>query len=48
MGMMPVRIAAPDKPDAIVPAAQAQMAERIEWMDSVHKLSAFERFPVSG
>jgi hypothetical protein len=45
MGMMQVSIAAHDNPDAIAPKAQAQMAERIGWMDSVRTLPAFERSP---
>jgi hypothetical protein len=46
--MMQVRIATLDNPDAVVPKAQAQVAERIGWKDSVHTLPAFKRFPVGG
>jgi hypothetical protein len=48
MGMMQAPIAALDNPDAIAPKTQVQVAERIGWVDSVHTLPAFERFPVSG
>lgn len=45
MGMMQVRIAALDDPDAIPPQMQVQTAERVKWMASAHELPAFERFP---
>ena len=45
MGMIQVRIAALDDPEAIVPRLQVQTAERAEWMRSAHALPAFERFP---
>ena len=45
MGMMQVRIAALDAPDAIAPKIQVQTAERIGWVASAHELPAFERFP---
>ncbi|MCJ2052511.1 GFA family protein [Methylobacterium sp. J-070] len=45
MGMMQVRIAALDDPDAIIPQIQVQTAERVKWMTSAHELPAFERFP---
>jgi hypothetical protein len=45
MGMMQVRVAALDNPDAIAPKMQVQTAERADWMASVHALPAFERFP---
>jgi len=46
MGMIQVRIAALDDPDAIAPKMQVQTAERVKWMEAVHSLPAFERFPV--
>jgi hypothetical protein len=45
MGMIQVRIAALDDPDAIPPKMQVQMAERVAWMASVDQLPAYERFP---
>lgn len=45
MGMMQVRIAALDDPNAIAPKIQVQTAEEIGWMKSAHSLPAFERFP---
>jgi hypothetical protein len=45
MGMMQVRIAALDDPNAIAPKMQVQTAERIDWVASAHELPAFERFP---
>ena len=43
--MVQVRIAALDHPEAITPKMQVQTAERVTWLDSVHDISAFERFP---
>lgn len=45
MGMMQVRIAAFDDPDAIIPQFQVQTAERVKWAATAHALPAFERFP---
>ncbi len=45
MGMMQVRIAALDDPEAIAPKMQVQTAEEIGWMKSAHALPAVERFP---
>ncbi len=45
LGMMQVRIAVLDNPDAITPQMQVQTAERVKWVTSVHELPAFERFP---
>lgn len=45
MGMMQVRIAALDDPDAIAPKMQVQTAERPDWMATAHALPEFERFP---
>lgn len=45
MGMMQVRIAALDDPNAIAPKMQVQTAEEIGWMKSVHALPAVERYP---
>jgi len=45
MGMIQVRIAALDDPEAISPKMQVQTAERPRWMASAHTLPEFERFP---
>jgi hypothetical protein len=45
MGMMQVRIAALDAPNAIAPKMQVQTGERIDWVASAHELPAFKRFP---
>jgi hypothetical protein len=45
MGMLQVRIAALDDPDAVKPKVQVQVAERINWVSSIHDLPAFDRFP---
>ena len=45
MGMMQVRIATLDDPDAVAPKVQVQVAEQIKWMATAHELPAFERFP---
>lgn len=45
MGMVQVRIAALDNPDAIDPQMQVQTADRPKWMEHAHELPAFERFP---
>jgi hypothetical protein len=45
VGMMQVRIAVLDDPDAITPQMQVQTADRVKWMASAHELPAFERFP---
>lgn len=45
MGMMQVRIAALDDPNAIAPKVQVQTAERVGWVGLLHDLPAFERFP---
>jgi hypothetical protein len=43
MGMMQVRIAALDDPNAIRPKMRVQTAERADWITSIHTLPAFER-----
>ncbi len=45
MGMMQVRIATLDDPEAIAPKMQVQTAEEIGWMRSAHRLPSVERFP---
>lgn len=45
MGMMQVRIAALNHPDAIAPKMQIQTVEQIGWMASAHELPSFGRFP---
>jgi hypothetical protein len=45
MGMMQVRIAVLDNPEAIAPVMQVQTAEQIKWMASAHELPFCQRFP---
>jgi hypothetical protein len=45
MGMVQVRIAAFDDPNAVGPKMQVQTAERPVWMASINALASFERFP---
>ena len=45
MGMVQVRIAALDEPEAIPPEMQVQTAEQIAWMRSLRDLPSVERFP---
>ena len=45
MGMMQVRIATLDDPEAIAPKMRVQTAEEIGWMRSAHMLPFVERFP---
>lgn len=45
MGMLQVRIAAFDDPDAIAPRVQVQTAERVAWVAAIPDLPAFDRFP---
>ena len=44
-GQVDVQICTLDDPDAIPPAVQIQVAERIGWMKKAHELPAFERYP---
>lgn len=44
-GQIDIQTATLDDPDAIAPAAQIQIAERIGWMERAHELPAFERYP---
>ncbi|QIK79372.1 GFA family protein [Sphingomonas piscis] len=39
-----VQIATLDNPDAIVPTAQIQTAERIDWVKQLNEMVAFERY----
>jgi hypothetical protein len=45
MGMMQVRIATLDDPNAIKPQLQVQTAERIGWMESLQDIPGIARFP---
>lgn len=44
-GLVDVQTATLDDPDALPPAVQVQVAERLGWMSGVHALPAFERYP---
>ena len=44
-GQVDVQIATLDDPDAIVPAAQIQVAERVGWMTKLAEMPEFQRYP---
>jgi hypothetical protein len=44
-GQTDVQTATLDDPDAIVPQAQIQMADRIGWMDRLDQMPKFDRYP---
>lgn len=44
-GQIDVQIATLDDPDAIVPEAQIQRAERIGWIDRLDEMARFDRYP---
>jgi hypothetical protein len=44
-GMIDIQSATYDDPDAVPAQAHVQVAERIGWMEHVHELPAFERYP---
>ena len=44
-GIIDVQSATFDDPDAVPARAHIQVAERIKWMERVHELPAFDRFP---
>ena len=44
-GQIDVQIATLDDPDAFVPQAQIQTAERIGWMEKLDSMPQFERYP---
>lgn len=44
-GIVDVQTATLDDPEALSPQVQIQTAERLDWMQHVHALPEFERFP---
>jgi hypothetical protein len=44
-GLVDVQTSTLDDPDALPPTLQMQVAERIKWMNHVHELPEFERYP---
>ncbi|MFT6431011.1 MAG: hypothetical protein ACJATR_002125 [Halopseudomonas sp.] len=44
-GIVDVQTATLDDPDALPPEVQIQTAERLGWMQNVHELPEFKRFP---
>lgn len=44
-GIIDIQSATYDDPGAVPPRAHIQVAERIKWMESVHELPTFERYP---
>lgn len=47
-GLIDVQSATYDDPNAVPAQAHIQIAERIRWMEHVHELPAFDRFPPQG
>lgn len=44
-GIVDVQSATLDEPEALSPTVQIQTAERLGWMQHVHELPEFKRFP---
>lgn len=44
-GIVDIQSATYDNPDAVAAQAHIQTADRIGWMENVHELPAFERYP---
>ncbi|MGI9475407.1 MAG: GFA family protein [Hyphomicrobiaceae bacterium] len=44
-GIIDVRTATLDNPEALPPECHMQTAERLSWMEKAHELPSFERFP---
>jgi hypothetical protein len=44
-GLVEVQLATLDAADRLAPTMHIQTAERLPWMERVHHLPAFERFP---
>jgi len=44
-GLVDVQTGTLDDPEALPPAVHVQVAERLNWMQHVHELPGFERFP---
>lgn len=44
-GMIDVQSSTLDDPEALPPTMQIQTAERLSWVQRLHELHAFERFP---
>jgi hypothetical protein len=44
-GIIDIQSATSDDPEVVPPQAHIQVAERIGWMDNVHELPSFERYP---
>lgn len=44
-GLVDVQTATLDDPDALPPTVQIQVAERLSWMQHIHELPEFERYP---
>jgi hypothetical protein len=44
-GIVDIQSSTLDDPDALAPAVQIQVAERLQWMKHIHELPEVERFP---
>ena len=47
-GIVDIQSVTLDDPDSLVPTAHIQTTERLSWMEKVHEIPAFERFPTQG
>jgi len=46
-GLIDIQSATYDEPDAVPARAHVQVAERISWMEHVHELPTYDRYPPS-
>ena len=44
-GLVDVQTSTLDDPEALPPTLQMQVAERLNWMNHVHELPEYERYP---
>lgn len=44
-GIIDIQSATYDDPEAVLPQAHIQVAERIRWMERAHELPTFDRYP---
>jgi len=44
-GLVDVQTGTLDDPEALPPAVQVQVAERLHWMEQAHALPSFQRYP---
>ncbi len=44
-GLVDIQASTLDNPDALPPTIQIQTAERLQWVEHLHEIKAFERYP---